>query len=122
MGGIFSTTRTVRNREVFYYGGVRKGRFDCIYTKIFTHQPSSYGGSDIDRQFMQTKAETPSIKQYFKTISWKRSQAVLSKFNFFPFTFVLQTLTITDNVVKIYRNYVIVYMLHDVIIDIDPCL
>lgn len=33
----------------------------------------------------------------------------------------LVTLTITNDVVKRFRNYVIIYMLHDVIKEIDPC-
>lgn len=35
---------------------------------------------------------------------------------------LLQTLVITDNVVKIYRNYVILYTLHDVISEVFTCV
>lgn len=40
----------------------------------------------------------------------------------FEFLHILQTLVITDDIVKIYRNYVILYTLQDVINELSTCV
>lgn len=38
------------------------------------------------------------------------------------YALLFQTLTITDDIVKKYRNYVIMYVLYDAIKEIGPCM